>query len=137
MPAVRLARIGAGGAARGLVTGKLDDNTLRHRGCDLQRVPVGQPDAAMGLRLADLGRVGGAVDAIAFAVQPDPDQPDRIVGTGLDGESLARLDALEGVIGVVAVGRIFRDRGDLESAGRRRLFGAAGSDRIDRDQRFD
>ena len=58
MPAFRRTRIGTGGAARGLVAGELDDNALRHRRRKLERVPVGQPDAAMGFRLADLDGSG-------------------------------------------------------------------------------
>ena len=64
----------------------------------------------------------------------NPHYADRIVRPRLDGEGLARANALESVVGIVAVSRIARDHGHLQPSVRRRLLDAAGGRRIERQQ---
>ena len=52
------------------------------------RVPVGQPHAAMAFRLADLGGIGRAVDAVGRLVERDPDRADRAVRAWRNGQDL-------------------------------------------------
>src|SRR6202165_606696 len=87
--------------------------------------PVGQPDATVGFRLADLGRVGRTMDAESLRGQPDPIGPHRVVGPGLDRERFPGFYALEFVIGIVAVVRVGIGGDDLETAARRRFLLAA------------
>jgi hypothetical protein len=49
-------------------------------------IPIGQPNAAMRPGFADLFRVAGSMNSVGRLVQIDPDQADRVVGTGCDGE---------------------------------------------------
>src|SRR5438128_2132440 len=73
------------------------------RGCDrgeLQHVPVGEVDAAMGLDAADESGLRRAVDAIVRHVEPHPHHAYGVVGPGSD----LRLRVLR--IVVVQLGRI-------------------------------
>src|SRR5690349_3495791 len=93
----------AGPAARCMVTSALsammsagtvrerDRRALLHLARQPFRVPVGQTHAAVGLRLADLARVGRAVDAVPLARELDPDRADGIVGSRADGEGGCRV----------------------------------------------
>jgi len=49
-------------------------------------VPVGEAEAAAGFGATDFFRNRRAVDAVAGAVEPEPDRADGIVGAGLDDE---------------------------------------------------
>ena len=46
-------------------------------------IPVCQAETAVRLRAANVFRAGGAMDAIAWLVESDPDGAHRIVRTGL------------------------------------------------------
>src|SRR5207244_8860994 len=46
---------------------------------ELERVPVRHADAAVGLRLADGGGFGRAVDSVMLLRQVDPHDPDRTI----------------------------------------------------------
>src|ERR1700738_3962311 len=72
-------------------------------------VPVRQTDAAVRFRFGHASRERGAVNAIAVGGKIDPHRADRIVRARLDGERLPGMDALEVVVGVVAIGRIAVD----------------------------
>jgi hypothetical protein len=74
----RLAWPFAGRQWRRLVD-KIDRRALAHAPGEIERVPVGQSDAAVRIGLADPRRVRCAVDAVALLGEVDPYQPDRIL----------------------------------------------------------
>ena len=86
------------------------------------------------LRLADLGGVRGAVNAIAFRRQADPVRAGGVVRPGPDREGLLGFDALELVVRIVTIARMRIDRRHLEDAAGRRLLLAADARREKRDQ---
>jgi len=73
-------------------------------------VPVGQAETAVGLGAADLLRRRRSVDTVAGAVQTDPGDADRVVGSGGNDELAAErlgfggLGEGRGVEGVVGIG---------------------------------
>ena len=82
--------------------------------------------------LADLGRVGRAVDAIGVARQVDPDTADRVVRPGGDAHPLALAEGqARGVVEIVGLGCHARHR---QVAGRREVVAAADRRRIEADQ---
>jgi hypothetical protein len=60
--------------------------SITHSLGKIKGIPIGKPDAAMRLGLADFFRTGGPMDSIARLGQINPDQANRIVGTGRDGK---------------------------------------------------
>jgi hypothetical protein len=52
-------------------------------------VPIGKPDAAMRPGFADLFRVARSMNSVGRLIQIDPDQADRVVGTGAIVSSLS------------------------------------------------
>ena len=95
-----------------------------HHAREIERVPIGEPNAAMRFGLADLFRRRRAMDAVARRAQIDPDDADWILRTRSDRKLVLGLHAFEGETRVVMIGRVVRDALDLELAARRRLFGA-------------
>jgi hypothetical protein len=57
------------------------------------------------------------MDAVTVGREVDPHRADRVVRPGSDRERFARVNALEMVVGIVAVGRIATDFGYLQDAG--------------------
>src|SRR5664279_2959293 len=62
---------------------RLHDDRQSHPGQtqECPRVPVGEPEAAVGFGAAHEFRGRGAMDTVAGAVEPDPRHADRVVGT--------------------------------------------------------
>ncbi len=78
-----------------------------------QRIPVGQPDAPVRLRLADRGRLGRPVDAVVLLREVDPDQAHGVVGArGQLGLGVRRVGIPEEV-GVVLEHGVLADAVDL------------------------
>jgi hypothetical protein len=83
---------GATGPTRRLLTGDslrlIEERDRRAPANPLGKVkgvPIGKPDAAMRPGFADLFRVAGSMNSVGRLIQIDPDQADRVVGTGCDG----------------------------------------------------
>src|SRR5437868_15544466 len=57
-----------------------DLDAFFHRLREPHHVPVGEPDAAVRVAFADMGRLAGAVNAVAFLRQRDPRSEERRVG---------------------------------------------------------
>ena len=53
------------------------------------------------------------MNSISFPIEADPHDADGVIRTRFDGERLIGFDAFEGVVRIVFVGWIFRDRGTL------------------------
>ena len=105
----------------------------RHRR-QVDRVPVRQADAAVGLGLSDVLRVGRAVDPIGRGREIDPDQADRIVRTLPDGELPFGLHPFPRELRIVMVLGIPGDADHLEDAARRGLLLAAHRRRIEAEE---
>src|SRR5262245_66627655 len=57
-----------------------DNGRVRTHECrDTRRVPVGEPDAPVRLRIADAGWLRGSVQAVVFDAQVDPHDANRII----------------------------------------------------------
>jgi hypothetical protein len=67
-------------------------------------IPIGKPDAAMRAGFADLFRVARSMNSVGRLVQVDPDQPDRVVGTGRDGEFCIGSHTFEPELRIVMIG---------------------------------
>lgn len=65
------------------------------------------------------------MDSIALAREPDPRQPDWVVGARFDSERLVCLDALEMIFGIVVISGVLFDYRNLQSAGGSGLLIAA------------
>jgi hypothetical protein len=65
------------------------------------------------------------MNSVGRLVQIDPDQADRVVGTGCDGEVSIGLYAFEMKLRVIVIGRVFDNPADARSAkpGRMAAFG--------------
>src|SRR5713226_390885 len=121
LPPARFARSLAA-RQRGRLVHEIDRRALAHALGEIERVPVRQPDAAVGVGLADPLRIRRAVDAIAVLGEIDPDHADRIVRAGRDGELALGVDALELEFGIVMVGGVMGDPADLYPPARGRLL---------------
>ena len=91
-------------------------------------VPIGEAEAAVGFGAADVLGTGCAVDAVAGAVEADPDGADGIVGAGLEGQLAVELTGFLGFgkdFGVEKVGGVGGGTGDVEFADGA-LFGELG-----------
>src|SRR5438045_3250498 len=119
---------------RGVSPDKIDGCPLADQFGEGERVPIGQPDAAMRLRLADLVGLGRAVDAVTFGRKGDPDEAHRVVRPRPDRHRVPDLLFLEVVSRVVGVGRVLGHRPHDETPARRRLLGAADRGGVECDQ---
>ena len=125
----------AGGPASGCrLLHELDRHAGLHQLGQLCGIPIGQPHAAMAFGLADLRRIGRAVDAVGRLRQRDPDRADRTVGARRNGQDLVVVALLEVDVRIVGVVRIEGDAGDLVGARRRRRVGRADGGGIGGDQ---
>jgi len=59
--------------------GEIHHRPAMHHACEIERIPIGEPDATMRFGLADLLRRWRAMDAVARRGQIDPDDADRIL----------------------------------------------------------
>src|SRR5262249_60458395 len=98
---------------------ELDLRSLLHHLGERPSVPIGEADATVRFRLADVLRVWRAVDPVAIA-EIDPGTANRIFGTGGDGEGVLRLHPLKLELRVVVVGGVLGDRIDGASTARSR-----------------
>ena len=86
---------------------EINRGSLRYTRSELQGVPIRQTHASVRLRLADFARLWGAMNAVAFTCQTNPNDTHWIVGTRFDCEWLRSPNAFE------CVGRIVMVRGIL------------------------
>jgi len=101
---------------------------------EVKGVPIGESDAAMGLGLTDTFRMRRPMNSITCLGQIDPDQADRIVGTGRDGKFSISPHALELKLGIVMIGGVLDNPADAVSAAWCRFLAAADRCRIESDQ---
>src|SRR5262245_36543941 len=100
-----------------LFTDEIGPSPLRHIGSELQRVPIRQTYASVGLRLTDFARFWSAMNTVALPRETNPHEPNRIVGTRLDRKWFIGPHSFEGVGGVIMVRRIFLYSRYLQRAG--------------------
>lgn len=105
----------------------------RHAG-EVDRVPVGQSDAAMRFGLADGLWRGRAVYAVGQGGEVDPDEADGVVRSRSDGELAFGLDLFPREPRIVNIGGVPVDPSHLEDPAWRRFFLAANRGRIEGDQ---
>ena len=67
----------------------LDSNPQSNLTYESSRVPIRQADAPMAGRTTNRIRAVGTMNADALFVQTNPDNPDRITGTGRDSIKMA------------------------------------------------
>jgi hypothetical protein len=79
-------------------------------------IPIGKSNAAMGPGFADLFRVAGSMNSVGRLVQIDPDQADRVVGTGCDDEVSIGSRAFELELRVVVIGGLLDNPANAVSA---------------------
>src|SRR5579875_683617 len=79
-------------------------------------VPIGQADAAVTGGLADLGRIGRAVNAIVRSVQGDPHHPNRTVRARFDMQLAVAARTPVQLLRVVYVVGVPRDAVDFVRA---------------------
>src|SRR4051812_38625338 len=77
-----------------------------HRLGERRGIPVRHPDATVRLRLADRRRVRGPVNPVMRYRQVDPDDADRVVGTGRNLRFLLARGRVPEEFGVVMEGRV-------------------------------
>ena len=75
---------------------EIDDRPAMNHGGKVERVPIGEADAAVRFGLADFFRRRRAMYAVGWRREIDPHQADRILRPRLDGKFVLGLDALEG-----------------------------------------
>src|SRR5215472_9298356 len=102
------------GPSQSLLADEIDHCPTVHHAREIERVPIGEPDAAMRFGLADLLRRRRAMYAVARRAQIDPDDADWILRPRSDCKFVLGLHAFEAETRVVTVGRIVRDAFDLE-----------------------
>src|SRR3546814_1213289 len=88
--------------------------------CSTDLVPVGEADAAMALGALDRLRRAGAVDAVIFLGQVDPDDADRTVGAWRDALLVLLVGHIPEELGLEMEGRIIGDAGHPPVAQRQR-----------------
>jgi hypothetical protein len=111
-----------------------DRHTLANSLGKVKGIPIGKPDAAVRLSFADLFRTGCPMDTITRLGYIDPDQADRIVGTGRNGKLLLSPHAFESEPWVVMIDGVLDDPANAVSAAWRRLLAAADRCWIESDQ---
>src|SRR5262249_3926120 len=106
-----------------------DDGRVRTHECrNTRRVPVGEPYAAMRLRVADPRRLRGSMQAVVLDAQIDPDDADRIVRSRFDRRlGVGSLCVPEQVRVVVKLRRP-GDRTNMPVPDRKRIVAAAARD---------
>src|SRR5581483_2650356 len=82
---------------------KFHDRAFVLHRSQVERVPVGEADAAVRLGLADLARVGRAVNAVGGRSEIDPDEADRIVWARFDDQWFFGFHALPGELRIVVI----------------------------------
>src|SRR5206468_461175 len=97
-------------------------------------IPIGKPDAAMRRGFTDLFRAARSVNSVGQLVKINPDQADRVVGTGRDCELSVGSHAFELELRVVVIGGVLDDSANVVSSGCCRLLSAANRCRIVSDQ---
>src|SRR5215472_17580137 len=117
-------RIGPMRASRSLPD-EIDHCATMHHAREIERIPVGEPDAAMRFGFADLLRRRRAMDAVARRAQIDPDDADWIFRTRSDRKFVLGLHAFEAETRIVMIGRVMCYAFDLELSAWSGLFGAA------------
>src|SRR5690242_1314540 len=100
----------------------------------LKRIPVGQPNAPMGSRFADLVGIRGAVDAVTLGREIDPHGAYRVVWSRRYVQLFIDVNATEMKGGIIMVDRVFRDLHHLELALRSGAVFTSYSGRVDGDE---
>src|SRR5215831_385753 len=113
---------------------KRDWHALANTPGEVEGIPIGEPDAAMGLGLADLFGSGRPVNAVTCLGQIDPDQPYGIVGTGRDGELSISPHTFELELRIVVIGGVLDNPAHVVSTAWCWFFATADRCRIESDQ---
>lgn len=90
-----------------LFAGKLHWNSFRHGRCELQNIPIRQTHAPVRLRLADFARLRSTVNAISFTGETNPNEPNGVIGTGLDSKRLCGPHPFKRIGRIVMIRGIF------------------------------
>src|SRR5215471_20438119 len=101
---------------------------------EVKGIPIGESDAAMRLGLADTFRMRRPMNSITCLGQIDPDQADRIVGTGRDAKFSISPHALDLKLGIIMIGGVLDNPADAVSAAWCGFLAAADRRRIESDQ---
>src|SRR6266566_6070186 len=97
-------------------------------------IPIGKADAAMRRGFTDLFRAARSVNSVGRLVKINPDQADRVAGTGRDCELSVGSHAFELELRVVVIGGVLDDSANVVSSAWCRLLSAANRCRIESDQ---
>src|SRR5687767_4091519 len=94
----------------------MDRRPFAHMLSEFESIPIGQADAAVRGALADSFRIGRTVNAVAFRRERDPDDTYGIVWAWRQLELFLHVHAAQVQFGVVMIGGVLCNGGDLEVA---------------------